>query len=103
MAKKSGKSVTVKWVGAAGIEQALRLKAELIAAFDLNNSVSLDLSGAEEIDLSALQIIIAADKEAGAQKKSFFLENSIPPAISEFALLCGVKLESFLKQEDKNA
>ena len=63
-AKKEKKSNIIKWTETAGIEYAGKLKIELQKAIDENPLVFIDLSGLEDIDLTGIQLILAAKKEA---------------------------------------
>ena len=60
---------TVTWQGTAGIEQAHELRDELLAAFEKSSDVRLDISKVEDIDITGIQIIIAAQKEAEKQRQ----------------------------------
>ena len=53
---------TVKWQGTAGIEQAHKLRDEILEAFKKNSKVRLDISEVDDIDITGIQIIIAARK-----------------------------------------
>ena len=105
-AKKEKKSNIIKWTETAGIESAEKLKIELQKAIDEN---PLDLSELEDIDLSGIQLILAAKKEADAKKKKFLLKDNIPPAILEYVCGCGVSFEDLIdkteskSEESKNA
>lgn len=108
-AKKEKKSNIIKWTETAGIESAGKLKVELQKAIDENLLVFIDLSGLEDIDLTGIQLILAAKKEADAQKKKFLLKSGIPPAILEYVGACGVSFEDLIdkteskSEESKNA
>jgi anti-anti-sigma regulatory factor len=69
------------WKGTAGIEQAILLKKELLDAFKKQRTVSLDISEVEDIDISALQIILAAVKEAEKKSGNFYITGTIPDNI----------------------
>jgi anti-anti-sigma regulatory factor len=71
------------WKGTAGIEQAGLLKKELLDAFEKQRTVSLDISAVEDIDTSAMQIILAATKEAEKKSGSFYITGTIPDSISK--------------------
>ena len=108
-AKKEKKSNIIKWTETAGIESAEKLKVELQKAIDENPLVLIDLSELEDIDLTGIQLILAAKKEADAQKKIFLLKSDIPPAILEYVCGCGVSFEDLIdkteskSEESKNA
>lgn len=87
---------TVKWQGTAGIEQAHSLKDGILAAFKKNSEVRLDISEVEDIDITGIQIIIAARKEAEKNGKSFFITGKIPNAIEEFIASSSIKLDDYV-------
>lgn len=110
--KKQKVKNIVKWTGTAGIESAKKLQTELQKAINANQEIYLDLSELEDIDLTGIQLIIAAKKEAEASQKNFLLKGQIPHAIMEYVSGCGISLENFTEpaaekqdapEEDKNA
>lgn len=110
--KKQKVKNIVKWTGTAGIESAKKLQTELQKAINANQEIFLDLSELEDIDLTGIQLIIAAKKEAEASQKNFLLKGQIPHAIMEYVSGCGISLENFTEpaaekqdapEEDKNA
>ena len=85
---------------------------ELQKAINANQEIYLDLSELEDIDLTGIQLIIAAKKEAESSQKNFLLKGQIPQAIMEYVSGCGISLENFTEpaaekqdapEEDKNA
>lgn len=110
--KKQKVKNIVKWTGTAGIESAKKLQTELQKAINANQEIYLDLSELEDIDLTGIQLIIAAKKEAESSQKNFLLKGQIPQAIMEYVSGCGISLENFTEpaaekqdapEEDKNA
>lgn len=97
--KEQDKSI-VKWKDSAGIESSKKLQKELLDAFNTSSTVFLDLSEVEDIDLTGIQLIISAKKEADSQKKYFFIKGNIPESISEYVSGCGVSLKDFLNPEE---
>ena len=85
----------VKWNGNAGIEEAASAREELLAAFEEAKEVELDISEVDDIDVSAIQIIIACFKEAKKRNIPFSIAGKIPDAIEEFCRSCGVSLSEF--------
>ena len=92
----SDKSTTIKWTGSAGIESAKKLQNEMLQAFKSFNTIFLDISALEDIDLSGIQIILSSKLEADSQKKNFYITGKIPPAISDFVSSCSISLESLV-------
>lgn len=102
MAVKNSDAITIKWTGTAGIEEAKSLHANLLEAFKKNNNILLDISELEDIDITGIQLIISARKEAEKQKKTFFIAEKIPEAILDFTSGCGVSLSDYtLPKEEK--
>lgn len=86
---------TVKWNGTAGIEQAHSLRDSLLAAFGKSSEVRLDISGVDDIDITGIQIIIAARKEADKLGKVFCLTGKIPPVIGDFTAASAISLGEY--------
>lgn len=70
-AKNSTDEQTIKWTGTAGIESADKLQKELFKTLNSTSKLFLDLAEVEDIDLTGIQLILAAQKEADSQKKNF--------------------------------
>lgn len=87
--------ITVKWTGTAEIEQAKNLHDNLLGIFKENEHILLDISELEDIDITGIQLIISARKEAEKQKKTFFITEKIPEPILDFTSGCGISLEDF--------
>lgn len=97
------KSKIIKWQGTAGIEQAHSLANELLEAIKANNDVRLDISEVEDIDITGIQIIVAARKEAEKLKKIFFITGKIPAVIEEFTIASSISLKEYAELEVSNA
>ncbi len=95
MAEKKSEFSTVTWQGSAGIEQAFSLKEGLLKAFEGNSKVLLDISQIEDIDITGIQIIVSAEKEAISQNKQFFIAGNVPKQISDFISLTGISLDKY--------
>ena len=100
MAAKKSDSITVKWHGTAGIEQAHSLRDELLTAFK-KDKVLLDISEIEDIDITGIQIIVSAKKEAEKTKKQFFITGTIPDVIAEFISASSISLAEYALPESK--
>ena len=100
MAAKKTESVTVKWHGNAGIEQAHSLRDELLAAFK-SDRVLLDISEVDDIDITGLQLIVSAKKEAEKSKKKFYITGKIPDVISEFISASSISLAEYAVPEEE--
>ncbi len=94
---------TVKWRGTAGIEQAHKLRDEILEAFKKNPKVLLDISEVDDIDITGIQIIIAARREAEKKGNSFYIIGKIPKAIAEFITASSITLDEYIFPEDSEA
>jgi anti-anti-sigma regulatory factor len=95
MDKKDPPQTVICWKGTAGIENAGKRKKELLDAFSTTSAVALDISTLEDIDITGIQIIIAAKKEAEKIHKKFSLTENIPDFISSFTAAAGINLDNF--------
>ena len=97
MAKKSVDNGTLKWSGPCTIEQAKTIHEQTIKALNkASDKLVLDLSGVTDIDVSCMQIILAASKEAGELKKEFKILDSIPGFIKTFADDYSISIQSMV-------
>lgn len=97
------KSEILKWQGTVGIEQAHAVSKELLSAINSSDDVRLDVSEVEDIDITGIQIIVSARKEADLQKKKFFITGKIPPAIEEFIIASSISLKDYAETGAVNA
>ncbi|MBQ3671762.1 MAG: STAS domain-containing protein [Treponema sp.] len=97
------KSEILKWQGTVGIEQAHAVSKALLEAINTHDDVRLDISEVEDIDITGIQIIISARKEADLQKKKFFITGKIPPVIEEFIVASSISLKDYAETEAVNA
>jgi anti-anti-sigma regulatory factor len=95
MAKNKTSEKTIIWKGSAGIEQAKKLREELLAAFRTDSIIRLDISSLEDIDITGIQLIIAARREAEKTGKNFALSGSIPQSIFSFISAVGIPLAAY--------
>ncbi|MCR5171266.1 MAG: STAS domain-containing protein [Treponema sp.] len=112
MAKKSVDNGKLKWSGPCTIEQAKTIQEQTIKALTkASDKLTLDLSEVTDIDVSCMQIILAASKEAASLNKEFKILDSIPGFIKTFADTYSISIESMLipaketdsKKEAENA
>ncbi len=89
------KAKTVKWQGTAGIEQVNTLKDSLLDAFKKSSEVRLDISKVDDIDITGIQVILAAKKEAEKTGKEFFLTGEIPSVIDDFTKASAISLKEY--------
>ena len=83
---------TVKWEGDVLADTAAKCKEDLVNAFAASDTVMLDLSACAQIEVPAIQLIIAAALEAANTGKKFSLAENVPPEIKRDFELAGVSL-----------
>ena len=75
-------SSLVRLEGAIDIASAAEMKRLLINALALNKEVRLMMESATELDITALQALYAAERDATKTGILFTLEGSVPEGIS---------------------
>ena len=94
MAGQTKKSATtVVWDDTVSIENAQKKKQELLKAFNSSEVILLDISKLEDLDVSAVQLILAAEKEAILQKKKFKIIGEISQNFVDFFCRIGIPME----------
>ncbi len=73
---------TIQLEGEVDISSAAELKKLLLLAFQSGKEVRLDLASATELDITALQLLWAANREAKRLEMSFLVASSVPEAIA---------------------
>ena len=84
----SGKIVTFS--GSLSIDRVQEFKNELMNALTQADTVLLNISRAESVDVSFLQLLYAANKEAKKRKKTFHLTGTVPENLIRAFVLAGV-------------
>lgn len=79
--EKGGTSL-VRLEGEINISSAVELKSTLIDALASKKEIRLTLEGATELDITALQLLLAAERGAAKAGILFALEGSVPDHIS---------------------
>jgi len=82
MSDRNTTATQVRLSGEVTVVSAARLRAELLAAIASDGDIHVDLEQVEDMDLSAMQLFLAAAREAAAQGRTF--QASVPAAV-EFA------------------
>jgi anti-anti-sigma regulatory factor len=75
--------------GSLTVDRAAALKEELSATLEGDDNVLLSLSLVEEIDLSCLQVIYAANAKAKATGKILHFVGSVPVQVAKRLSACG--------------
>ena len=70
------------------ISRAASLQAQLIEAFDAADAIHIDLTSASDLDVSFLQLLVAARKSAVAEGKT--LTMSTPWMLANHIERCGL-------------
>lgn len=100
MATETTKStVTIVWEDTISIENAQKKKQELLKAFNSADIILLDISQIEDLDISAVQLIIASQKEAFLRKKEFHIIGDIPTNFVDFFCRIGIPMDNLTTSE----
>jgi len=78
--------------GEVGIRNAAELKELLLQALMSETELRVDISGATEVDITTLQLLWVAEREAHSAGKKFLLDGKIPDDILATANHAGLKL-----------
>jgi anti-anti-sigma regulatory factor len=79
--KQCSEGNRVQLEGTVDIASALELKTHLVEALKLGQEVRIDLSAATYLDVTALQLLCAAVREAKTRGVGCICEGGIPQAI----------------------
>lgn len=78
---QGGALCLIRLEGEISIGLATELKTALLQALAAQAEVRLDLEHATELDVTALQLLWAAEREARRSGKAFELAASVPPDV----------------------
>ncbi len=81
----------VRLEGETNISCAAEFKNLLMEALASGKELQLDLQDATDLDVTALQLLWAAEREAKASGKSFVLAGALPETIAEIARESGLE------------
>jgi anti-anti-sigma regulatory factor len=84
--------------GATGIAEAARLKELLLQALKSKKEVSVSLRRATDLDVTAVQLLWASEREARSSGVTFRLAEPIPQEVS--VALCDAGFEKFPVSEN---
>lgn len=93
-------ATTVVWDDTVSIENAQQKKQELLKAFNSSEVILLDISKLEDLDISAVQLILAAEKEAILTKKKFSIVGEIPQNFVDFFCRIGIPMDDLTTTEE---
>lgn len=101
MAGQTKKSATtVVWDDTVSIENAQKKQQELLKAFNSSEVILLDISQLDDLDVSAVQLILAAEKEAILRKKKFKIIGKIPQNFIDFFCRIGILIDDLTTTEE---
>jgi len=80
----------VRLEGAIDIASAAEMKSVLLNALASKKGIRLTLEGATELDITALQVLYAAEREAAKTGILFALDGSVPDDISAAMTAAGL-------------
>jgi len=80
----------VVFAGSLTVSQSEAIQASLLEGLTQHASVEIDCSGAEEIDVSFLQILISASRTAAAWNKNLSLSSPPCALLTEAMNRCGI-------------
>lgn len=100
MATETTKSIiTVTWDDTVSVENAQKKKQELLKAFNSSDTIHLDISQVEDLDISAVQLILASQKEALSRKKEFKIVGEVSSNLSDFFCRIGIPMSNLITSE----
>jgi anti-anti-sigma regulatory factor len=86
----SSESIKIlSYEGPVGIEKAAKIKEEILRMLEKNKIVTVNMSRIQEIDLSFIQIIYAARREAGKVGKEFHISGTLSDSVKNTFLVGG--------------
>jgi anti-anti-sigma factor len=89
--EQSGEKSVIHLEGEITIAQGVELKQMLVQALKEGKEVRLDLDSTTEMDVTALQLLYAADREAKKTGVRFFTAGRVPEELSAAATEAGLE------------
>ncbi|HLY41995.1 MAG TPA: STAS domain-containing protein [Terracidiphilus sp.] len=96
-------SYLIRLDGKIDIESAEELKACLLVALRDNRSVHISLEELSELDVTAMQLLLAAARYAQARTIGFEFTGEIPEAVEEAFSQAGLQILSESREAGENA
>lgn len=87
---KSGEKVSLILKNEVGIEEAAKMKKQLLKGLADESKFFINLEDATDLHLSIIQLIIAAVKEAEKQKKEIYFKGHDSSVIKTVLEKCGM-------------
>lgn len=86
-----GTTLKVNITGRLAIDTSTELKDLLLEQIDKVNSIQLDISALEEVDLAGIQLICSACRKSLDLKKRFNFSGCVPPVVKEAIAAIGLQ------------
>jgi anti-anti-sigma regulatory factor len=74
-----------------GIADAVALKAGLMEALAAGREISLNVDGVTGLDVTAVQLLVAAERDAAAAGLDFSLDGELPAVLASLISAMGLK------------
>jgi anti-anti-sigma regulatory factor len=84
------KPATIFWKGFLSVNNAEAIKEDLEKKFSEYNTIIIDISDTDDIDVSIIQLIYAAFKEAAAIQKSLRITGTFKTDVRRCLYVCGI-------------
>lgn len=94
------KNTVIKWIDSVTIENINEKRDGLLKAFDKGLPVILDVSKLNHTDITAIQIVIACQKEAVKRGLDFSLAGDITPSVLNICLDIGIPIGNITTGEE---
>lgn len=88
--------------GVMGIQESTALSARLLDYLDTGNNVILNMAQVASLDLSCLQVILAAKRHAKKRGLSLQLANQLSPEVLFSLYTCGLIKQPSLSGKEVN-
>lgn len=98
-AETAKSTTTVTWDDTVTVENAQKKKQELLKAFNSSDVIYLDISQVEDLDISAVQLILASQKEALMRKKKFKIVGEVSSNFVDFFCRIGIPMDNLITSE----
>jgi anti-anti-sigma regulatory factor len=89
-ANTAGQSRTIRLDGSVDIASGVELQRELREALEAEGGLSIDIRALEKVDVIALQLLMAAKREAIAAGHEFCIDGSWNPGIESRLQQAGI-------------
>lgn len=95
-------STTIVWGESVSIENADEKKQELLDALENYSEIYLDVTNLDDMDVSCIQLVVAAHKESKIRNKQFKLTGNISDNLCSFLKKIGIPIDKVTSTENFN-